>query len=443
MIHRLVLFDILKKRGKNIMQTATVFAPSASSLIRTALGRSNHQRSLLLQHRSISQNNYNNFYEPEIAPADEDVNHMHTVVKKERLRVMTTVPGEYASAGTRGRVSMQIHAPITNHNQAHLQQQIRLNNPAFHHFEMLDSVTPGAIEGLWYYPFFFDAKEQANLQGDIAPLFRDPQSVMRVKNTCTLMRGSHAAAPGKDMSTIRHGWGERNHPSLGRVGRRNVAHISTVECAARKQNFADISATPSVAAAMAKVWEVFGAQQNSFQGEGEGGFGSTEWHPVLDRVPNLVRCSEWLEQTSGMNAHIKPAAFGNYIGIINLASSTVLQLCHDEDDVEAFTDEESPDGLRASKVVLHPGSLTILKHSARWSIPCGYSYETQHIFRRNGWPKDYRSSLMFSHYSKTSPGVATTQPNAGEVRDSYNPDAPSINPATVTARQNAPQSPVC
>eukprot|EP01061_Rhynchopus_euleeides_P003795 TRINITY_DN13069_c0_g1_i1.p1 TRINITY_DN13069_c0_g1~~TRINITY_DN13069_c0_g1_i1.p1 ORF type:complete len:426 (+),score=118.81 TRINITY_DN13069_c0_g1_i1:54-1331(+) len=393
-----------------------------------------------------SERNFNVEYDKHVTPADEDVSNLVTIPQLHKRKVVTSVASELNTSGVRSRAAMRIQAPVTNRVQAHLQEQIKKNNPSFHHFEMVDFAVPG-VEGLWYYPFFFTPEEQRAAELDISPIFRDERVSMRVKNTCTIMRSSIPTAPTTAFKDVRHGWGDRNNPLIGRVGRRNLAHISTDTCEARKPNFVPLDACPGVAAAMDKVWRYFGEGQNSFPREGQfNGKAVDEWHPVLDRRPNLVRCSEWMEGTTGMNAHVKAPSFGNYIGIVNLHSSTVLQLCHKEEDMEEWQDDEVPDGaIRASKVVLHPGSLTILKHEARWAIPLGYSYEGQHIFRRNAWPKDYRCSLMFSHFSKAHPGDPTLQPEPSNkvsrqaAKDPDSPPARDPSRAGITDRATPPQ----
>eukprot|EP01064_Diplonema_japonicum_P008807 TRINITY_DN16248_c0_g2_i1.p1 TRINITY_DN16248_c0_g2~~TRINITY_DN16248_c0_g2_i1.p1 ORF type:complete len:407 (+),score=72.83 TRINITY_DN16248_c0_g2_i1:252-1472(+) len=343
----------------------------------------------------------------EYQTADEDVDHVLSVKQKHKLKLVTQVVGEDGSRAAWQRHAMTRETPLHNHNEAQVYEQIKKNDPSINVIEVLDTGVPDGVKGLWVYPFFLSPDEQRSLESETAPFFRNPDTSSRVKNTCTLMRNAHRDSDNPNWDSLRHGWRDRNHPSITHIGRRNVFHTCKKNCEARKKNFVDFTSTPEVSKLGDKIWEYFGPdsvqpkKQNSKWGSGE----VQEWQPQLDRRPNLARGSEWLEATTGMNAHVKNKNFGNYVCIVNLHSTGVLHLCHPHGDSEVAVDEENPEGgTRVTKVVLHPGSLVVLKYDARWSIPTGYSYETQNIFRLNSWPKDYRTSLMFCHYSSSRPG---------------------------------------
>eukprot|EP01063_Lacrimia_lanifica_P012732 TRINITY_DN1941_c3_g1_i1.p1 TRINITY_DN1941_c3_g1~~TRINITY_DN1941_c3_g1_i1.p1 ORF type:complete len:447 (+),score=117.16 TRINITY_DN1941_c3_g1_i1:76-1341(+) len=346
-------------------------------------------------------------YSGHIPASDEDGDHMMTLVQPGKTKLRATVPGESMSNRAHKGHAVSWEPGIHNHNQAHLQDQIRKNDPSFSHVQILDCASEAGVEGLWHYPFFFSQNEARGLQGELQPLFRDPAVSVRVKNTATIMRNTFRTSRlnRKAGKVDSHAWEDRNAPGIAQVGRRNLVHIADATCSMQRPNFLHLSHTPAVAAAMDKVWGYFGAGAAAAGPDAAARGG--EFHPRLDRPPNLVRCSEWLETTSGMNAHVKKRAFGAYIGIINLHAPGVLQLCHPAGSVDWRVDEETPDGQTpATKVVLAPGSLTILKYAARWSIPYGYSYEDAHTFRLQTCPKDYRASLMFCHYDAAAPAAA-------------------------------------
>ena len=364
---------------------------------------------------------------------DEDVNFMVHHKKAQNVKLMSYLPNEFATK-TRLMTGQDFRFPATNVTQAHLKAQCEKTSNEVHPVQIFDPVfEEEGVPGLWHYPFFFSQSEQEELQAEAAPLFRSAQHSVRVKNTCTLMRNSYTVrgpCNTKTDSQMPHTWQERNHPSITRVGRRNLVHACEARCEARKANFVDLQrGTPCLASALDKVWDYFGSGgDNTCPSGAVWGSKNVEWHPRLDRRPNMARLSEWLECDTGMNSHVKPPAFGNYVGIINLHSPTVLQFVHDPKQLEEggnralWIDEETPTGqLRTSKVVLLPGSLTLLKYDARWRIATGYSYEAEHVFRINTFPKDYRTSIMFAHYSKTEPGKADMTPDM--FRECYEDDA--------------------
>eukprot|EP00659_Diplonema_papillatum_P016355 gene16355-25071_t len=388
-----------------------------------------------VRRRRYATQNTNFEFNPYVPAADEDNDFLHTPTNPHMYKVMTTVPRESSSVGTHARARTQWRTPVINHNQAHLQEQFAKTNPAFNHVQVLDTPCDDGVAGLWSYPFFFTQEEQTALQGEAAPLFRNEEHSVRVKNTYTHMRNTFASEAGGKVRNVRHGWAERNHPLISRVGRRNAVSLaapaalqSLPPTVRGKAVPLDPATAPSTHAALQKVWEYFGGRPVSATAEA-GSSGAKkrknrnapvqewhppldrppnfarwnerleptsgmnaspattnapvqEWHPSLDRPPNFARWNEWLEPTSGMNAHVKAREFGNYVGIVNLHAPVVLQLCHAEEGVEERYDEETPDGLApATKLLLLPGSLTFLKYDARWRIPYGYSYEPQHAFR--------------------------------------------------------------
>ena len=305
--------------------------------------------------------------------------------------------------------------------QAQINEQTHLNESVANHYQIFDSPMEEGVAGVWNFPYFFNQEEQKKVQEELSPRFRDPNYSVQVKNTFTLMKNSRFVdGTGTDdsvrNSSLRHGWVERNHPAISHVGRRNLVHVSERNCEARKKNFLTFENLPAIRNMRDKVWTHFSSPRpatRSWKGQSP-----QEWFPVLDRKPNLVRCSEWMEHTSGMNSHIKPPSFGNYICIVNLFTYGLLQLCHPDHQFHKETEYydtsrniEIPDGhLPATKIVLLPGSLTILKYDGRWLIPYGYSYEQDQIYRGSTFPKDYRVSLMFSHFSKTNPGMNSEEP---------------------------------
>eukprot|EP01060_Flectonema_neradi_P002906 TRINITY_DN11815_c0_g1_i2.p1 TRINITY_DN11815_c0_g1~~TRINITY_DN11815_c0_g1_i2.p1 ORF type:complete len:400 (+),score=32.98 TRINITY_DN11815_c0_g1_i2:40-1239(+) len=354
--------------------------------------------------------------------ADLDVDNSFTVNKIDQSKLITTVPGQSAHNGAWHDSKNILKVPIINHNQAQINEQTRINHTVASHYQLFDSPMEKGVAGVWSFPYFLSDAEQKGVQEDLAARFRDPRYSIRVKNTCTLMKNSRfvdgTGADGRIRSkSLRHGWIERNHPAISHIGRRNLVHVSTDDCEARKKSFLNFEDIPSIASINDKIWQSFSTPRpatNAWSGSSP-----QEWFPVLDRKPNLVRCSEWLEHTSGMNHHIKAPSFGNYICIINLHTYGLLQLCHPDTQFrkreteyyDTRTNLEIPDGhLPATKLVLLPGSLTILKYDARWSIPYGYSYEQDQIFRGSTFPKDYRVSLMFSHFSKSNPGTNHDEP---------------------------------